>query len=175
MPALMILQAASAADLDAIRSLMRAFVEWHRKRHAEDIALIDSYFDAGEFERELAGLPGKYAPPKGSLLLACHDGRPAGCVALRDLGDGVCEMKRMFVPEDLRGLGVGRALAKRVLADARAAGYSRMRLDTSRNQNEAITLYESAGFRRIRPYYEMSDDLRDWLIFFGLDLSPNPA
>ncbi|HWA48982.1 MAG TPA: GNAT family N-acetyltransferase, partial [Dongiaceae bacterium] len=78
--------------------------------------------------------------------------------------------KRMFVPTEYRGLGIGRALADRVIADARKAGYRRMRLDTSRRQKEAIALYESAGFRRIGPYYELSEDLRDWLVFFECDL-----
>ena len=163
-------QATTPSQLDDVRLLMRAFVAWHRERHAEDIALIDSYFDEDEWERELAGLPGKYAPPKGSLLIAYHDGTPAGCVALHDLGHGACEMKRMFIPTELRGLGIGRALADRIIADARKAGYRRMRLDTSRRQNEAIRLYERSGFRRIAPYYPMSDDLKAWLVFFELEL-----
>src|SRR4028119_563641 len=97
-------------ELDDARALMRAFVAWHRERHVDDIALIDRYFDDAEFEAELAGLPGKYVPPEGRLLIAYQDGRPAGCVALRDLSDGTCEMKRMFVPIQFRGMGVGRAL-----------------------------------------------------------------
>lgn len=159
-------QVTTGAHLAATRSLMRDFVAWHRERHVEDLALIDRYFDEAEFERELAGLPGKYAPERGSLLIAYADGRPAGCVAMRDLGDGYCEMKRMFVPGSFRGRGIGRALASRVIADATGAGYRAMRLDTSRRQEEAMRLYESLGFRRIEPYYALTDDLRDWLVFF---------
>lgn len=165
-----IFQAATNTELNDVRGLMRAFVAWHRERHVEDIALIDRYFDAHAWEAELAALPGKYAPPKGSLLIAYSGGQPAGCVALRDLGDNIAEMKRMFVPPAFRGLGVGRALADRVIADARQAGYRRMRLDTSRRQKEAIRLYEASGFQRIPPYYPLTDDLRDWLIFFECDL-----
>jgi len=88
-----IFQAATGSQLSDVRSLMRAFLAWHRERHVEDLALIDSYFDEDEWEHELAELPGKYAPPRGSLLIAYHDGGPAGCVALHDLGDGACEMK----------------------------------------------------------------------------------
>ena len=162
-----VFQATTPAHLNDVRALIRAFVAWHRKRHVADIALIDRYFDAAEFEAELAGLPGKYAPKKkGSLLVAYHAGRPAGCVALRDLGAGTAEIKRMFVPEEFRGLGIGRALADRVLGDAKSAGYSRMRLDTSRHQKEAIGLYERSGFKRIAPYYDLTEDLRDWLVFF---------
>lgn len=166
-----IFQASTRTELNDVRALMRGFVAWHRERHVEDLALIDRYFDADAWEAELAGLPGKYAPPdKGSLLIAYRGGQPAGCVALRDLGDNVAEMKRMFVLPAYRGLGIGRALADRAIADAKAAGYRRMRLDTSRRQAEAIRLYEASGFRRIPPYYALSEDLRDWLIFFECDL-----
>ena len=91
-------------------------------------------------------------------------------VALRDLGEGICEMKRMFVPEAFRGRGVGRALAERVVAEAREAGYRAMRLDTSRRQSEAMTLYEGCGFKRIPPYYALADDVKGWLVFFELTL-----
>src|SRR5690349_4154966 len=101
----LIREAASSRELDDVRSLMRAFVAWHRERNREDIALVDRYFDEGAFDAELAGLPGKYAQPKGRLLIAYKDGEAAGCVALRDLGDGICEMKRMFVPPAFRGSG----------------------------------------------------------------------
>ena len=161
-----IYDATSPQQLDDVRALMRAFVAWHRRRHVEDLALIDSYFDVAEFERELASLPGKYALPKGRLLIAYAGGQPAGCVALRDLGNGACEMKRMFVPEEFRGRGLGRALAERVLNDAQDAGYRLMRLDTSWRQKEAIRLYEGWGFHRVPPYYPCSDAMARWLIFF---------
>ncbi|WP_274628035.1 GNAT family N-acetyltransferase [Arvimicrobium flavum] len=157
-------------QLDDARALMRAFVAWHRERHVEDRALIDAYFDEDEFAAELASLPGKYGPPDGRLLLAYVDGEAAGCVALRDLGGGICEMKRMFVPDRFRGKGIGWALAERVIEEARTAGYSRMRLDTSKRQNEAMRLYEQIGFHRTEPYYELPPDLRDWLVFFEREL-----
>ena len=195
-----IIQASSGSALNHVRGLMRSFVVWHRENHREDLALIDRYFDEDEFERELAELPGPYAPPPaparaplqwiavdgfarplgayeaeaeplpepagGCLLIAYSAGMPAGCVALRNLGEGVCEMKRMFVPMTFRGLGVGRALADRVMAEGRRLGYRRMRLDTSRRQHEAISLYEKSGFTRIAPYYELTEDLRSWLVFY---------
>jgi ribosomal protein S18 acetylase RimI-like enzyme len=76
----------------------------------------------------------------------------------------------MFVPDTFRGRGVGRALAERIIAEGRTAGYRAMRLDTSRRQSEAMRLYEGAGFRRIPPYYELTDDVKDWLVFFELAL-----
>jgi GNAT superfamily N-acetyltransferase len=161
---------AQPAELDDVRSLMRAFLAWHRERHAADIDLIERYFDQRAFDEELAGLPGKYARPRGRLLVAYAGGRPAGCVALRSLKDGICEMKRMFVPDAFRGQGIGRALAARIVAEAKEAGYRAMRLDTSRRQDEAMRLYESMGFRRIAPYYAMTDEVKDWLVFFELAL-----
>src|SRR5262249_26304042 len=152
-------------EMDSVRALMRAFVEWHRARHLEDLALIDSYFDDAEFERELAGLPGTYVPPDGQLLLATCAGEPAGCAALRRVEDGICEMRRMYVDSRFRGRGVGVALTERLLGDARALGYRRMRLDTSVRQAEAQGLYRRFGFVPIEPYYELDDELRAWLVF----------
>jgi ribosomal protein S18 acetylase RimI-like enzyme len=149
---------------------MRAFIGWHRERHQQDLALIDAYFDAAAFEAELAGLPGKYAPPRGSLLLAVVGGRPAGCVALREIDTARCEMKRMFVYPAFHGQGIGRALAEAVIRDARAAGYRTMLLDTSVRQAEAQGLYRRMGFRDIAPYYDLPEDLRNWLVFMELPL-----
>ena len=166
----LILEPARPAELDDARSLMRAFLAWHRARHVEDIDLVERYFDQAAFDAELACLPGKYARPQGRLFIAYVDGKPAGCVALRDLKHGVCEMKRMFVPDAFRGQGIGRALAKRIVAEAKEAGYRTMRLDTSRRQGEAMRLYESMGFLRIAPYYDVTEDVKDWLVFFELAL-----
>ncbi|TBW33807.1 GNAT family N-acetyltransferase [Siculibacillus lacustris] len=165
-----VVRAVTETELDHVRHLMRAFVRWHRERHPDELALIDSYFDEAAFSAELAALPGKYAPPSGSLLLADVDGAPAGCVALHDLGSGFCEMKRMFVPESFRGRGVGSALASQILTDARDAGYRLMRLDTSIRQAEAIRLYERSGFRRVPAYYPVSPRMAEWLVFFERSL-----
>ena len=165
-----VVPAHTSMQLDDVRSLVRAFVEWHRTRHAADRRLIDDYFDAEAFEAELASLPGAYAPPTGCLLIATSDGEAAGCVAMRRLDDDACEMKRMFVRTALHGAGVGRALAVAVLAEARAAGYRRVRLDTSVGQVEAIGLYRSLGFTTIEPYYELPERLLQWLVFMELRL-----
>jgi GNAT superfamily N-acetyltransferase len=160
----------TAEQLDQVRALMRAFTAWHRQRHQEDLTLIDSYFDAAAFEAELAGLPGKYAPPRGRLLLAMAGDQPAGCVALREIDSTRCEMKRMFVYPHRQGQGVGRALAEAVIRDARAMGYQSMLLDTSIRQAEAQALYRRLGFRDIAPYYDLPEPLRNWLVFMELRL-----
>jgi len=105
-----------------------------------------------DFERELKALPGEYGPPGGTILLSCGGDLVLGCVALRPLGQGICEMKRLFVRPGFRGRAVGRGLAEAVIADAVLKGYRKMRLDTVPAMIEAIALYRSLGFRPIGAY-----------------------
>jgi len=106
------------------------------------------------FEEELATLPGKYALPRGRLLLAFADGAAVGCGALRPLDQQACEMKRLYVRPEYKGHGIGRQLAERLIAEAKAIGYACMRLDTIPAQMmEASRLYLALGFHEIPPYY----------------------
>ena len=150
---------------------MRAFVDWARVRYAAEISFVVRYFDQVAFEAELRGLPGKYGRPQGLLLLALDGERAVGCVAYRDLGAGVCEMKRLFVDPSCHGKGVGRALVSRLIVEAKSAGYRVMRLDTGPHQSEAQGLYTRSGFRIIQPYYDMPEEMRSWLVFMELDLA----
>ena len=104
------------------------------------------------FSRELAGLPGDYASPAGCILLAEVAGGYAGCVALRPLQNKICEMKRLFVIPAYQGCGIGRALAKAVIGEARKLGYQKMRLDTIDSMKAAQGLYYSLGFKTIEAY-----------------------
>ncbi len=105
------------------------------------------------FDAELAGLPGDYAPPDGRLLLATLENQLAGCVALHKLGSQICEMKRLYLRPPFRGKGLGRALADRIIAEARQIGYQQIRLDTVEPvMKDAVAMYRRIGFREIEPY-----------------------
>lgn len=107
------------------------------------------------FDRELANLPGDYAAPDGRLLLASENDQLAGCIAMRKLYPGVCEMKRLFLRPAYRGKGLGRVLVESIIDEARKLGYTHMRLDTLPGRmDKAIALYQSIGFAEIGPYYE---------------------
>jgi putative acetyltransferase len=124
------------------------------------------------FEEELAGLPGKYAPPTGRLLLSYEASQATGCVALRPLSPGICEMKRLYVRPAWRGKGVGRELAVAVIRAASAIGYLAMRLDTLASLKPAIALYRALGFREIEPYY---DNPSESVVFMELCLTAVPS
>ena len=158
-------QVTTPEQLDAVRMLMRAFSEWHYDRHGEYRDLIDQYFNKKTFEAELRDLPGEFSPPKGRLLVATNGNNFVGCVALRDIGEGVCEMKRLFVLPKYQGQGAGLSLADAIISEAREIGYHLMRLDTGPNSIEAQDIYRKIGFREIPPYYNIDCRMRDWLTF----------
>jgi putative acetyltransferase len=134
----------AAKDEEKIRVVRLLFEEY------ADTLGIDLCFQG--FAEELATLPGAYAPPSGRLLLALNESKPAGCVALRVLEPGICEMKRLFVRPAFRGSGLGRRLVERVVSEGRDAGYNRMRLDTLPSMRAAQSLYMELGFTPISPY-----------------------
>lgn len=152
--------ALSPEDIPVVRALF--------EEYAASIG-VDLCFQG--FAAEVAGLPGDCSPPGGCLLLAIETvgadetraagakgvsatsaGRAIGCIALRPLEPGICEMKRLFTRPEARGAGVGRRLAEAVIADARARGYAKMRLDTLPTMERARALYAALGFRAIPPY-----------------------
>ena len=136
-----IIPAQSAAVISAARKL---FMEY-----ADGLG-IDLCFQ--NFQQELDVLPGEYAAPSGRLLLAVEDEQTIGCIALRPLGDGICEMKRLYVQPSHRGKGLGRKLAEAIIAEARTIGYNKMRLDSLTSLTEAAALYRSLGFVEIPAY-----------------------
>lgn len=162
--AIALADARTPTDIAAAADLMRAFVRWQHVRHSDHRQRLDAYFNPEKFEDELARLPGPYSRPVGRLLLAKVGGKPAGCIALKPLGERGCEMKRLYVDPEYQGLGIGRLLATRLVEEAEALGYERMLLETGPLQKEAIGLYSAIGFSRIRPYHSLPDCLRDWLV-----------
>ncbi|EDV23093.1 Acetyltransferase [Trichoplax sp. H2] len=144
-------------DLEEIRSLFREY---------ENFLEVDICFQG--FEEELQTLPGKYAQPKGRLLLARKNDIIAGCVGLRELQPGICEMKRLYVRPKFQGKNLGRKLVKRIIQEAQNIGYTRMRLDSLGKLKAALSLYKSLGFRETRPYY---DNPLSNVVYLQLDLT----
>lgn len=136
-------EAETPAEIMEARRLFEEYAAW---------LAIDLCFQ--NFEKELKELPGAYGGPRGRLILAIDDEEVAGSIALRDLGGGVCEMKRLFVRDKFKGRGIGQALAEKIIAEARALNYKSMRLDTlPAKMGKAVALYRSLGFEEIEPYY----------------------
>ena len=138
---LKIIQAKSEEQLNIIRKLFTEYTNWLG---------FDLSFQ--NFEKEFAELPGQYTLPKGRLLLAIYNNKIAGCVGLREFKKGICEMKRMYVKPKYRRKGIGKRLAISVIEEAKKIGYKKMRLDTVPWMKEAIELYYSLGFKKIKPY-----------------------
>ena len=152
--------ARSPEDIQAARKLFLAYSE------SLDFDLCFQGFDA-----EMARFPGEYVPPAGDLLLAWRGGEAVGVVALRRFGEGVAEMKRLYLGDAARGLGAGRMLAEQVVVSARSLGYRSLRLDTATSMTAAIRLYESMGFRRLaEPDAGTGESNTPELIYFELDL-----
>jgi ribosomal protein S18 acetylase RimI-like enzyme len=128
-------------EIPAIRGLFQDYAD-----------SLDFELDFQDFREELASLPGKYAPPMGSILVAKEKGETVGCVAVRPLGDGVCEMKRLYVKPSHRGKSLGRDLALAIIEEAKKIGYEVMRLDTVVEMKEASALYRALGFQPIDAY-----------------------
>lgn len=133
----------SPAQIEAVRALIREFFAW-AQTFDPDAASAPTFHG---LEAQLAGLPGIYGPPGGCLLLATVDGAPAGCVAFRDAGDRVCELKRMYVRPEFRGRRIGPGLVGELVVAAKRAGYRRMFLGSHHSMAAAHALYRAAGFR----------------------------
>ena len=147
----------SPDEMETVRSLFREYESW----------LGLSLCFQG-FEEELKTLPGKYSEPEGRVYVAYVADEPVGCIALRKLDDGICEMKRLYLRDAARGRGIGKELIEKVIDEARSIDYRKMRLDTyPPKMGKAMSLYESHGFRQIPPYY---DNPHDDTLFMELDL-----
>ncbi len=154
-------QVESAEEIEQTRELFHEYVTWLG---------VNLCFQ--NYDKEVAELPGEYVPPTGRLYLATENGQVAGCIALRNLGQGICEMKRLYVRPQFRGQRLGRTLVDRIIDEARLMGYSRMRLDTLPGKMDAaIAMYRSLGFKDIERYY---DNPYETAAFMELDLLSVP-
>lgn len=149
-------RAFSAADIETVRTLFLEYAKWLN---------FDLCFQG--FDEEVRTLPGSYSPPRGCLYLAKINEAPMGCIGLRPFSADVCEMKRLYVRDAARGLGLGRALTTAIIADAKFIGYHAMRLDTIPAMAAAVSLYRSLGFKEIAPYRK---NPVPGALFFELDL-----
>jgi len=127
-------------------------IEEIRKLFLEYARSLEIDLDFQDFETELNTLPGKYQPPDGALILALVEGREAGCIALRKISKDICEMKRLYVRDEYRGLGLGKKLVGMIIDEAMNNNYQYMRLDTLPTMKSAQSLYLSFGFYDIEPY-----------------------
>ena len=159
-----IIEVQTASEFEQVKDLFRAYFQFLAHDHGLDISYQG-------IEEELKSLPGKFSPPDGRLIMAVISEQAIGCAALRRIDQQVCELKRMFVLSQFRGQGVGKALALKLIDEAKTIGYQCVRLDTGNFLTAAVKLYESLGFQRIEPYNEVPEDLRKIAIFMELRLN----
>jgi ribosomal protein S18 acetylase RimI-like enzyme len=139
-------------DIRIVRADTPVLIEEARELFLEYARSLDFDLCFQNFDDELKSLPGAYAPPSGCLFIALIGGRVGGCVAVRQLEPGICEMKRLYVRETHRGMKIGRMLAEAIVEEARRLGYARMRLDAIDTMTAAVSLYDALGFKKIPPY-----------------------
>ncbi len=154
---LKIIQATTPEQLETARNLFREYQQFLN---------VDLCFQG--FEEELASLPGKYAAPYGEILLAEFDGKMAGCVAVRAIKGDICEMKRLYVKDEFRGLSIGKKLAEEIIKKAKQLNYKKMQLDTLERLQAAMGIYQQLGFKKISPYYA---NPLDEVVYWELDLA----
>ena len=161
-----IVQVESRDELEAVRELMREYIAWTMTFFADP----ESAPTFQNIERELQELPGVYAPPRGRLLLATVDGKPAGCVALKPIDATTCELKRLYVRPDFRGYRIGNQLVMRLIEEARSQGYTRMVLDSHRTMSAAHHIYRTSGFYDVPAPGDFPASLREMVVFMECSL-----
>lgn len=171
----LIREASSEQDYSAISQLIGEYVSWLRSRYEQDNWFITEVLDKQSLSSELKSLSTMYGSPNGRAFVAVYDNEVRGCGAYRRLADGTCEMKRVFVPGRFQGAGLGRRLCSVLIASARADGFRLMRLDTGNLMKEAITMYQSFGFKECSPYYEYPEKLMPYFVFMELPLADTTA
>lgn len=162
-------------DYKAFAQLITEYVIWLRARYAQDSWFIREVLDQQALTNELEHLSTIYGAPNGRAFLASRGDEVRGCGAYRQLADGICEMKRVFVPPRFQGAGIGRRICHELVASARNDGFQLMRLDTGRIMQEAISLYESFGFKHCAPYHAYPERFMPYFVFMELPLVDSGA
>jgi GNAT superfamily N-acetyltransferase len=161
-----IVQVTTETDILEVGDLLREYTAW--------VLPLTPVGDAAptfhELEAELATLPGPYSPPAGCLLLARHEGRAAGCIALRGHDRDVAELKRLYVRPAFRGYNIGAALVGELVARATALGYRRLVLDSHISMTKAHALYTAAGFHKVDTPADFPDELKPVVVFMEMRL-----
>lgn len=168
--ALTIHEATSTLDVAAFGGLISEYVAWCRERYKNDTWLVEMAFGHQGLDAELLHLTDIYGPPNGRMLVAEDALEILGGVALKRVDDETCEMKRLFVRSAANGRGLGRKLCLALMQAAVRDGYSRMRLDTTRDMVEAINLYKSFGFRIVDPFIAYPERMQPMVVFMERSL-----
>jgi carbonic anhydrase len=143
MPEFKLVEVAAVEQMPVVRELFQEYADWLK---------VDLCFQG--FTEELENLPGRYSRPSGLIIIARSAGKAAGCIALKPLAEGICEMKRLYVRPEFRDHGIGTALVRTALDEAKRMGYRCMRLDTMAQMEAAIRMYQAHGFEEIPSYYD---------------------
>ena len=165
-----IVAATEPADYGAFSELIVEYTNWCRERYEDDAWFIDRALGHQSLDDELKKLPAVFGPPNGKTLLVRSGDNYLGCGAYKRLDQKTCEMKRVFLRPQIRGLGLGRILCTELMREAKEDGYNLMRLDTAGRLVEAITAYKSLGFRECAPYIDYPPDLMPYLVFMEAPL-----
>jgi len=171
---LTVAQVVTAEQVKKTQTLFAEYFEFLRTDVDTDVDDLDEVVPMAGFREEMAGLPGKYAPPDGRLLLAELDGQAAGCVAFYKLDEATCEVKRLWARPQFRRMKVGRALMETLVAEARSAGFATILLSSADVLKEAHGLYYSLGFQPTEPFFEMPPEMLANELFMRLDLATRP-
>ncbi len=165
-----IVAATEPADYAAFSELIVEYTNWCRARYKDDAWFVDKAFGHQFLLDELKKLSTVFGPPNGRTLLLRSEDKYLGCGAYKRLDEKTCEMKRVFLRPETRGLGLGRILCTELMREAKEDGYSFMRLDTGGRLVEAIKAYKSLGFRDCAPYNDYPPDLMPYIVFMEAPL-----
>ena len=165
-----IVDAQTAEQLDAVRALCWEYREFLIALGPAEAKVVSVYYPKPVYEKVLSQLEEDYAPPQGATLLVTFDGKPVGCGMFHTFAPGIAEIKRVYLKEDIRGMGAGRRLMEAIIARIQAADFEMIYMDTGKPLIAARALYAKLGFRERGPYAETPPEAEDIIVYFDMDL-----